>query len=169
MDTINNYTLFMLEQLKANWPEYEKKIVPEVFMLLGVHEGLLDVEKTTVQRYGLHRSDFRTLLHLRTISPDKVLSPTMLFSALGITSGGLTKVLHRLTDQGLAERIKNPEDKRSTLVRVTPKGEELLSRIMDDLYEQDLGLFSTLTDEERQVLQKVCNKLSDHFHSTNPE
>ena len=164
MDKTSSYTLLMLEQLKINWPEYKDKVIPEVFMLLGIHEGLLEVEKSTAQKYGLHSSDFRTLLHLRTISPDKVLSPSVLLNALGITSGGLTKVLHRLTDQGLVERIKNPNDNRSTLVRVTPKGDELLSSVMDDLYEQDLSLVSALSDEERHVLQGICKKFLNHLH-----
>ena len=159
MDNLSSCSLYMLEQLNKNWSEYKGKVVPEVFMLSSVYEGLLEVEESAALKHGLQRNDLRTLLHLRSYSPEKTLSPTELFTSLNLTSGGLTKILHRLTDDGLVERIVNPEDKRSTLVRLTDKGDALLAQAMDDLCEKDQNVFSVLQPEERDALQAICCKL----------
>ena len=48
---------------------------------------------------------------------DQTLSPTQLYTAEQVTSGGMTKMMHALSDAQLIERIDNPKDGRSRLVR----------------------------------------------------
>jgi len=153
----------MLEQLEKNWPEYKLKVVPEVFMLFGVYEGLQEMEEAIASRYDLHCSDFRTLLHLRCYNQEKVLSPTDLYSSLNLTSGGLTKILHRLTNKGLVKRMENPEDKRSSLVQLTQSGEDILTQVMEELSDEDHRLFAVLSNTERETLKSVCVKMLTHM------
>ncbi len=52
--------------------------------------------------------------------------PTVLGRLLGRSSGSLTPVLDRLAELDLAHRTTNPQDRRSSLVVVTPAGEKIV-------------------------------------------
>ncbi|TVS99468.1 MarR family transcriptional regulator [Amycolatopsis bartoniae] len=47
-------------------------------------------------------------------------------TALGITVGGTSQAVDRLEKRGLCARRPNPDDRRSSLVELTPEGQELL-------------------------------------------
>lgn len=59
--------------------------------------------------------------------------PGLSFRELGdrtlITKGTLTGVVSRLEARGIVERVPNPADGRSALVRLTPAGERLFERV----------------------------------------
>jgi MarR family transcriptional regulator, organic hydroperoxide resistance regulator len=51
-----------------------------------------------------------------------------LSAELGMSSGGVSKLLDRLEARGLCQRQPNPGDRRSSLLRLTPAGQALLAR-----------------------------------------
>jgi len=69
--------------------------------------------------------DLFVLLALRRTVPDCALRPTDLFRTLLVTSGAMTKRVDRLATRGLVERVADPDDRRSSLVRLTRSGREL--------------------------------------------
>jgi DNA-binding MarR family transcriptional regulator len=46
---------------------------------------------------------------------------------LGLTSSALTALVDRLERQGVAERVRHPQDRRRTMVRVTEHGAALVT------------------------------------------
>jgi DNA-binding MarR family transcriptional regulator len=50
---------------------------------------------------------------------------------IGLSTGG--HLVDRLVQAGLAERTEDREDRRRTLARLTPKGEELYARLLNPL------------------------------------
>jgi DNA-binding MarR family transcriptional regulator len=76
---------------------------------------------------------------------------------LGITTGGASKLIDRLEADGFCRRRPNPDDRRSSLLELTPAGRKVLQmagRAFDDELERRLGglsgraveqLLSTLT------------------------
>ena len=79
--------------------------------------------------YGLTEGSFDVLATLRRSGAPYTLTPTELFSALMVTSGTMTTRLKNLENQGLIDRLPNPDDARSLLVRLTDKGKELIEKI----------------------------------------
>ncbi|BBE46613.1 hypothetical protein RE2895_35440 [Rhodococcus erythropolis] len=68
--------------------------------------------------------------------------------ALAITVGGTSKLVDRIEAAGHCRRKSNPTDKRSSLIELTPEGNELLRRAkatFDDELERRLG--SVLTPD----------------------
>lgn len=55
-----------------------------------------------------------------------------------ITVGGASKGVDRLEAQGLCTRRANPDDRRSSIVEITPAGQDLLERA-DAVLERVLG------------------------------
>ena len=87
-----------------------------------------DAQRQTA-RHGLSLTDSDVLAALRSAPPPHELSPTDLYSAVFISSGGLTKVLRGLEHRGLIGRVADDKDRRSRRVRLTRAGRTLVERI----------------------------------------
>ena len=65
-------------------------------------------------------------------------------------------LVNRLITEGLAESMRNPEHKRSYLVRLTPRGKTLL----EEMWSQERALLNDLDyDPSREDLQLAANVL----------
>jgi len=63
-------------------------------------------------------------------------------SELGITTGGTSKLVDRIEASGYCRRLPNPEDRRSSLLELTPAGKRLFAEAgeaFDDELERRLG------------------------------
>ena len=90
--------------------------------------GMLDDALTEcLVPWGLTRADYGVLITLRSAGEPYALRPTELKARLLMTSGGVTGVLNRLEKSGLVQRQPNPNDGRSSWVRLTRKGVESAS------------------------------------------
>ena len=113
-----------------------------------------------VEAHGITWSQFLVLTELRGAGDAQTLAPTELMEAAQVTSGGLTKMLHALTDAGLVRRVPHSEDKRSTLVQLLPKGAVLTETIVAELIKVNTELFaSILSDKECEDLAVLLGKL----------
>lgn len=115
-------------------------------------------EQLFKQKYNLIHSDVDVLAAL--YFNGKQLSPTELYSAIIFSSGGMTKVLKKLKALGYISRQENINDKRSKLVKLEKKGEEVLLECLDDLIEQKNETYKSLTKEEMDSLKKILKKIS---------
>ena len=92
------------------------------------------------------------------------LSSTELATQSLVTSGGVSLRLNRLEDAGLVERIRGRQDRRAVGVRLTEKGDELVSRVARHHFAREAELLSDLSDDEQRVLSDLLRRL---FHSLN--
>jgi DNA-binding MarR family transcriptional regulator len=63
-------------------------------------------------------------------------------SELGITTGGTSKLVDRIEASGYCRRLPNPEDRRSSLLELTPEGRRLFTeagQAFDDELRRRLG------------------------------
>jgi DNA-binding MarR family transcriptional regulator len=82
-------------------------------------------EQETLDPFELMMSDYAVLAALRRAGAPYELAPNQLYTALERSSGGMTKMLKRLEGLGFVKRVEDPEDRRSKLVRLTPKGKRV--------------------------------------------
>ena len=69
--------------------------------------------------------------------------------------------MRELTEAGLIERIENREDRRSRLVRLTPKGKALAEKIVDALIQANKALIGGILEpDETEQLATLLRKLS---------
>ena len=66
---------------------------------------------------------------LATIERDGPLTPSVLADLERVRRPTATRIVARLTEEGLVERIADPADGRSFTVAATPKGRALLSKM----------------------------------------
>jgi DNA-binding MarR family transcriptional regulator len=113
-----------------------------------------------VARHGLGFTEFEVLVALRSVSPPHELTPTELYGAILISSGGLTKVMRGLESRGLVTRVNHEADGRSRPVRLTPEGRALAERMMAEVQAADGALLSVgLSPQEIECLIALLRKL----------
>jgi DNA-binding MarR family transcriptional regulator len=101
------------------------------------------------------------LAALRRAGAPYRLSPSSLYSRLERSSGGMTKILKRLEEQGFVTRSPDPEDGRGSLVALTPKGVEVQDRVFNAFLSatQDLLLdvsFAQLAEIDGSLQQLLA-------------
>ena len=84
------------------------------------------------------------LATLRRSGAPYCLAPTTLFSTLMVTSGTMTHRMAKLEAQGWIERLPNPADARSSLVQLTPQGQELIDRAVEAHVANEHRILSAL-------------------------
>jgi DNA-binding MarR family transcriptional regulator len=95
------------------------------FRLLRVHGLLLrQVRRSVPDHLTLPRFDVMAQLHRRA----EGMTPGELTRALLVTAGNVTGIVDRLVREGLAERRPLPGDRRTLLVRLTPRGRRTMER-----------------------------------------
>jgi DNA-binding MarR family transcriptional regulator len=115
--------------------------------------------ETVYPEFGLNRALFGVLAALRRAGPPYQLSPTDLYNSLLITSGAVTNRLERLAGAGLVRRVPDPDDGRSLLVELTPKGRRLIDRVAALHYERERELLAPFSPRERVTLAEELRRL----------
>ena len=150
----------VLQLNKDNWPECAETSFPALLRLTQVNNIFIQIIKDCVESYGLQSADFNLLTCLRRNPAPHVLSPTELYQSMLFSSGGLTKVLNRLQKMELIERLDNPEDKRSKLVKLSSSGKALVEEIMPVLHKQAKRMVEEITSEELVVLDELMQRIT---------
>lgn len=69
-----------------------------------------------------------------------------------ITTGTTTTVLDTLERKGLVRRQADPDDRRRTLVDVTPEAQDVLDRLLPEVQQAARGVLGGFSDERLQAL-----------------
>jgi len=142
--TGQKYTIAqVLAQLAENWPEAAG---PETEVILGLtrlNDIVIESTNRVVAGFGLTPAGFEVLMTLRAQPAPRRMTPTELYRAILITSGGMTKVLGQLEEHGLIRRLDNAADARSRHVQLTTAGAAHIERVMQAVGDHDRALFSS--------------------------
>ncbi len=79
--------------------------------------------------------------------------------ALGVTPPNVTGIVDRLVEQGLVSRQENPEDRRALILKVTEKGEAILSDLREQRTSNMREILARLSVEELSCLDKGLSAL----------
>lgn len=110
-------------------------------------------------QYHLQSGEFDVIATLRRSGKPYALTPTALYEALLISSGGITNRLDRLERAGLIERQKHPSDRRGTLVVLTGSGLALINEMLPLHIANEERVLAGLSATEQQQLDFLLGKL----------
>ncbi|SOF00130.1 transcriptional regulator, MarR family [Burkholderia sp. OK233] len=108
---------------------------------------------------GLQSGEFDVLATLRRSGEPYMLSPTQLYEAAMISSGGMTNRLDRLERAGLVERLPDPNDRRGKLIALTEAGKQVIDETIGRHVANEERLLSVLTQAEQEKLNALLKKL----------
>lgn len=160
------------DQLSTSWvktnPEEDYSLLPPL-VRLGRISGLLEkFQKEVTQPFGVSVSEYNVLATLRRSGKPFRLTPSELCSILEFSSGGMTKMLRKLEDMDLIARIPDEDDGRSSLVKMTAKGQKTEREIFDSwlVYSRRLlrDIEPTELDEINQSLEKLLGCFQSYFY-----
>jgi MarR family transcriptional regulator, organic hydroperoxide resistance regulator len=97
-------------------------------------------------------AQLRTLLVLAEEGP-LVIGQIAQRLGIGLSTGG--HLVDRLVQAGLAERAEDPEDRRRTLARLTPKGEDLYARLLNHMQQMQTWIQKLDDDDLAALLQGI--------------
>ena len=78
---------------------------------------------------------------------------------IGVDNSTLTRLINVLENKGLVQKKSNPEDKRSTIVRLTKLGEENVKMIEFNIKRSSKDVVNTFSSLEKGTLIDIFNKL----------
>lgn len=87
------------------------------------------------------------------------LTPTDIAERVLVASATMTATLDALERRGWVRRLPNPEDRRSTLVEITPEGRTVTDRVLPGIRSVEKSVMSVLTPAERAQLVELLDKV----------
>jgi len=115
------------------------------------------------QQLGEVGSSLNTFLILKHAAMYHGVSQRQLAERLGIEGPTLTHHLDRLAADGLACRVRDPQDRRVSSVELTAEGEAHLERVEAYANKADNEFRSLFTAGELKTLFALLNRIRDHY------
>lgn len=115
----------------------------------------------TAKRMGLEASELSALEHLQAVGP---ITLGRLGERLSMSPGAVTALVDRLERKGYVERIPNPKDRRSALVRETEVGlRDSLGHLWPYI-EEIRGIEGRFSGEERAIIARFLSAATEATH-----
>ena len=100
---------------------------------------------------------------LSILAEKEQMSQKDLQEILQIQPGSMSEILMKLEQKELITREKDSEDKRKSIIRLTPAGKEAAKEQKPRMDENNM--FSVLSDEEQTLLKTMLKKLLDFWRN----
>jgi len=143
----------ILEQWQQELPQLDASALAVMGRMLRITRLLEKHRETVLAEYGLSVWSFDVLATLRRQGAPYQLKPTDLYGLLMLSSGAMTNRIDRLEKDGIVLRLRDPDDRRSVMVQLTPKGIQLANTVVPALLSSELKLLTqSTTSDEIKVL-----------------
>lgn len=165
--------MFDMDEIIAQWAKQRPDINTEPMALIGRISRLAaymsEEMGETFARHGIKYASFDVLATLLRSGPPHALSPNQLLATMMVTSGTMTNRIDQLVKEGLVSRVQNPEDKRSVLIQLTPKGRTLIDAAVTDHVATQARIVAVLSAGERDDLDAMLATYLEKIEAaTNP-
>jgi MarR family transcriptional repressor of emrRAB len=131
-----------------NLPATEVLIIRAVVLLAREFSALYEDE---LRPHGLNETDFRTLMLLFS-QPNHTAHPSELCAHVGQSPANMTRVTDGLFERGLISRVASDEDRRRTILRITPAGEVLVHQLLPGTHARLREIFGDMPAADRHGL-----------------
>jgi DNA-binding MarR family transcriptional regulator len=125
-----------------------------VFLQVSMHDFVHHMRDT-----GLSFPQMNVLTHLHYRGPTEVLH---LASEMLGSPAAASQMVERLAQAGLVERVESPGDRRVRLVRLTPRGQQVVADSIAAREAWVERLVDSLTEEERAGIGEALELLTEH-------
>lgn len=129
-------------------------------LLVEAHRRLQRTfDKTLREQHRMSGVTFEALLRLAR-SGDHRMSMSELAGQMVLTSGGVTRLIDRLSEAGYVARLQCPSDRRVQWAQLTDGGRAVLAAALrTHLEDLEAHFASEITSEELPVVNRVMDRL----------
>jgi MarR family 2-MHQ and catechol resistance regulon transcriptional repressor len=140
----------------------DDRLITTFGRLVEAHSSLgRQLGRELEQQCGISHTTFEVLLRISRADAGQ-LSMSGLAQQVALTSGGITRLLDRMIEAGLVQRVPCPSDRRVAFAALTASGEKVLNdalqvhaanlrRVFDAFSVDDLSKLDELLDRLRIV------------------
>jgi len=130
-------------------------VILRLLVLLG--REVAAMLEQALRPHDLNETDFRTLMMLFS-QPDGVAHPSDLCAFVAQSPANMTRVADGLYERGLITRVASEEDRRRTILRITPSGERLALALLPQINAHTRAMFENMPRAQ-------CNALREQLHA----
>lgn len=136
-----------------NVEELSKTIIEFYEKLSTWEEGVVkDSGLTTAQNHAIEIVGHEGAIKMRELA-DK----------LGVTTGTLTVSIDRLEERALLRRVPHKSDRRSYLIELTEKGQEVFRMHHNHHLNLIREMMTDFSEQEQADLNQALKKMMEHF------
>jgi len=154
----------LLEGSAGTWQHLLGDVDADTLVVFGLLEALARSWKAMHSRalapFGLNHAEWTAIVMLRTSLPDHRRSPTELRHLVGQTSAGMTRILRKLTLEGLVTREQRTDDERGRDVILTDAGQRLADTSFQAMQTIQRASLAGLSDAEMRATTKTLHRLA---------
>ncbi len=143
--------------------EMKERYLASIRLLAECYQAFEQISAIQIRSFGLTPSQFDIIATLGN-------TEGMTLGELGektlITKGTLTGVIDRLQDKGLVKRRCCEEDRRSTIVQLTARGEREFERVFKPHVQFCKQPFADYGEAEYVALERELRKLKERLQAS---
>ena len=140
-----------LRRCQARLPDLPISTVLLSRLILNLGRGMAGMLEQQIRPFGLAEAEFRVLTTLFS-QPDGVAHPTELCSGTSQSPANMSRISDALVSRELITRVSSVHDRRKMVLRITEQGEDLVRRLLPQLYGPLREIFKEFSEEEQQRL-----------------
>ena len=145
---------------KTNKTRFDSSAQEVYLSLWRTYDRLRAIEDELFSTLDLTAQQYNVLRLLQAAAPDVV--PTLQISSKMISRApDITRMLDKLQEKELIERTRSDEDRRAVLVKITPKGTELLADLADKVKKTHVAQVGHLSVGEMRTLCELLARVRD--------
>lgn len=153
--------------LPRSKPRFDS-LAQEAFLnLWRTYDRLRWLESRLFEEHGLTAQQYNVLRLLQAAYPQAC--PTLSLAQRLVSSApDITRIIDKLEESGWLDRQRNEHDRRSVMIRITPKGLALLKALQKPLqrcHEQQLGHLSIHQLQQLTHLLQLAREPHEPAHS----
>ena len=135
-------------------------IVERIQILAKALDRSLD---ETLAQYGLDRHSYHLIMVLRKLGPPYRRTPGQIAMDMRLSSGAMTNRLDRMEAAGLIRRMRDPNDRRGTLIEPTEKGNATWDMTAGTQARREATIAAVLDPAESEELHRLLRHLMRAF------
>lgn len=147
----------LLERHRKGYPQFEPDAAQVVFSIRALATSINDASNAWLLPYGLNPAKMNVILILEGVPEGLPLST--LGALLHTRSPHVTALVDTMEAADLVCREPNPDDRRSVIARLTPKGRRLFRKTFVTHCRGNSSLVAALSRTERATLILLLAKL----------
>ena len=160
-----------VDLIAKQWEAIDKDLIHEAnWIFLRLYKLSREIETfhcKIVKEFGITFADYDLLVTLFRMGEPYSLSPTQLFKELLVTSGTMTYQIDRLVTKKLIKRLKNPDDRRSVVIHLTPQGLEKIKLMYKILPKIRKDFLTDMSLKDQKMLNQLLREILIKFEKNN--
>lgn len=145
----------LVDQWSAEMPRFNGAAKGLVYRLIYLNERYMAAMQSRLRKQGLTIGSYGVLACLRRQGEPYAMSPTAIFQALSLSSGGVSNLLERMEKDRLVKRSPDPNDRRGVLVKLTTRGQVIADEAAALEAEAEEAFIADVSDAELKTVNGI--------------